>query len=383
MMDIDDMRLRVAITVPAIWPEYARSLMREAAEIAGITNERDIGETTLILVAEPEAAALATLFEHNSYLIKDVISYTVESEKPFKLNECVVGAGAFQIDESFKTHLQGTAKKIELLSNLEYNQFFYREWEQGAKRSFSNAEEPKFFHLRMPSKALGRMNRLRNRESLEINREEMKGFFNKSYTGIRKLISSQYDQVEKKTGKPPKENISSQNTLSPKQRKALHALPSVISRKSRYHYGIVVKVPVDDINPEDGDQSFKDPEGVKRVNRMKWYLNKGEKVDETSHTRVPYHKLMRAPLPPRCTFKIMYSSEDVAPKRPSPEVSELCIIECDWDKPFEKWKPVGNPSLGWRKHDDLELTMGLKGEPIWMIRVGSKSVEHDFEVKYM
>jgi molecular chaperone DnaK (HSP70) len=68
MIDIDNLPLRVAITVPAIWPDYAKNLMREAAKIAGITKHRAIGETTLITVEEPEAAALASLFQRNSFL---------------------------------------------------------------------------------------------------------------------------------------------------------------------------------------------------------------------------------------------------------------------------------------------------------------------------
>jgi molecular chaperone DnaK (HSP70) len=66
MLDVDNLPLRVAITIPAIWPAYAQSAMREAAKIAGIMKYRDIGETTLILVQEPEAAALASLFQRNS-----------------------------------------------------------------------------------------------------------------------------------------------------------------------------------------------------------------------------------------------------------------------------------------------------------------------------
>jgi hypothetical protein len=63
-LDIDSFPLRVAITVPAIWPPYALSAMREAAEIAGIVGvERDMGATTLDLVQEPEAAGLSTLFQ--------------------------------------------------------------------------------------------------------------------------------------------------------------------------------------------------------------------------------------------------------------------------------------------------------------------------------
>ena len=67
MIDIDNLPLRVAITVPAIWPDYAKSSMRQAARLAGITDHRAIGETTLITVEEPEAAALASVFQRNSF----------------------------------------------------------------------------------------------------------------------------------------------------------------------------------------------------------------------------------------------------------------------------------------------------------------------------
>lgn len=64
---VDHLPLRVAMTVPAIWPPYAQEAMREAAEIAGILVERDIGSTTLTLVQEPEAAGLSTLFEREKF----------------------------------------------------------------------------------------------------------------------------------------------------------------------------------------------------------------------------------------------------------------------------------------------------------------------------
>jgi hypothetical protein len=59
---VDNLPLKVGITIPAIWPPYAHKSMREAAAQAGILDHRDIGETTLDLVQEPEAAGLATLF---------------------------------------------------------------------------------------------------------------------------------------------------------------------------------------------------------------------------------------------------------------------------------------------------------------------------------
>lgn len=65
ILDIKNLPLRVAITVPAIWPAYAQSAMREAATLAGIMDYRDIGVTSLTLVQEPEAAALACLLQRN------------------------------------------------------------------------------------------------------------------------------------------------------------------------------------------------------------------------------------------------------------------------------------------------------------------------------
>ena len=54
-------RFRVVITLPAIWPHYAQSRMKKAAEGAGILDIRPCGKTTLTFISEPEAAALATM----------------------------------------------------------------------------------------------------------------------------------------------------------------------------------------------------------------------------------------------------------------------------------------------------------------------------------
>jgi len=66
-IEVDVLPLKVALTVPAIWPVYARERMKEAARKAGILDHRPIGKTTLMLVEEPEAAALCTLFDRRNY----------------------------------------------------------------------------------------------------------------------------------------------------------------------------------------------------------------------------------------------------------------------------------------------------------------------------
>jgi molecular chaperone DnaK (HSP70) len=52
---------RVVITCPAIWPLYAQSRIRQAAEAAGILDHRVGGETVLDLLPEPEAAVLSIM----------------------------------------------------------------------------------------------------------------------------------------------------------------------------------------------------------------------------------------------------------------------------------------------------------------------------------
>lgn len=111
--------------------------------------------------------------------------------------------------------------------------------------------------------------------------------------------------------------------------------------------------------------------------------SQGDKIDKKSRIPFFYHHYYRArDMPEKCAFKIVYSAEDPAPKRSNSAVLSLCRIECDWDKPITEWQPVGDPSEGWRKHNDLELTMGLQGEPKWEVRVGSNKREHKFDIEY-
>jgi len=60
---LNSSKLSVVITLPAIWPDYARGRMIEAARLAGILDRRTAGDTNLSFVGEPEAAAFATLHD--------------------------------------------------------------------------------------------------------------------------------------------------------------------------------------------------------------------------------------------------------------------------------------------------------------------------------
>ena len=56
---IDNARFKVVLTVPAIWDHAAQDLTRKAASKAGILAARNGRKTTLEMISEPEAAALA------------------------------------------------------------------------------------------------------------------------------------------------------------------------------------------------------------------------------------------------------------------------------------------------------------------------------------
>ncbi|KAH6877230.1 hypothetical protein B0T10DRAFT_540642 [Thelonectria olida] len=224
-VEVDSLPLRVAISIPAIWPHYAQDAMRQAADKAGITKKRLIGETTLDLVQEPEAAGLSILFdradlpeieEGESFVVcdagggtVDVITYTVDSISPFKVKECVTGqgelCGAVRVDEAFEAHLIGKTKlRIPSFPRSDYNTFIVDDWERGAKRNFDDEADPEYFHLRPPLKLYRTRDRLLSKDNFAISRVEMRTFFAKSMTGIRTLVHEQCSKAKKTTGKPPK-----------------------------------------------------------------------------------------------------------------------------------------------------------------------------------
>ncbi|KAI1843813.1 hypothetical protein JX266_010072 [Neoarthrinium moseri] len=227
-VDIDALPLRVAITIPAIWPQYAREKMKQAAQRAGIMQFRPIGKTRLDLVEEPEAAALATLLERKKYPeigvgevfivcdcgggTVDIISYKVKSIEPFRLEEAAKGdgklCGAFLIDDAFETWMQ-------YKSGLKFDQckapkhdfriFVNDEWEYTMKRAFSGSETNSEFTLRPPARAFSKVKRWRGtNDSYSLKKETIRQFYAKTLNGVRQLISDQKKEIMRKHGKEPK-----------------------------------------------------------------------------------------------------------------------------------------------------------------------------------
>ena len=60
---LDNMALKIVLTIPAIWDHNAQEQMLSAARMAGMLEYRSCGQNELTLMAEPAAAALATYFD--------------------------------------------------------------------------------------------------------------------------------------------------------------------------------------------------------------------------------------------------------------------------------------------------------------------------------
>ncbi|KAK7927290.1 hypothetical protein PG985_004288 [Apiospora marii] len=227
-VDIDALPLRVAITVPAIWPQYAREKMKAAAQRAGILEYRPIGKTVLQLVEEPEAAALATLFERKKYPetsvgeifvvcdcgggTVDTINYRVKSLEPFCLEEAAKGdgklCGAFLIDDAFEAwmqHRSGLRFSQCHAPKNEFRIFVTEEWEYTMKRAFTGKEVNKEFMLRPPAKAFSKFKRVRGQsDSYSIKGETVRHFYDATLLGIQQLISDQKREIRTKHNKEPK-----------------------------------------------------------------------------------------------------------------------------------------------------------------------------------
>jgi molecular chaperone DnaK (HSP70) len=92
---VEALQFHVVITVPAIWKDYTRPYMTEAAKKAGILNFRTAGETRFTFAPEPEAAALSSLSEpgrrvkpNEVYLVCDAGGGTVVSPLMSDLSRC-------------------------------------------------------------------------------------------------------------------------------------------------------------------------------------------------------------------------------------------------------------------------------------------------------
>ncbi|KAI0808583.1 hypothetical protein GGR55DRAFT_198555 [Xylaria sp. FL0064] len=216
---IDGMPINVILTVPAVWTDYARGRMREAASLAGILKDRGIpgiGQTTLSFVSEPEAAAIATVPElenrgdlrvGDSFVVLDagggtvdIISYKVNNVEPLSVSECVEGEGALCggtfLDKEFESLLKSAVGEVSWnkMNGSDIRRMMNNEWEHGIKESFDG--EPDYYTVELPSRA--------QCAPLQFSSDELRPVFDKVVNQVTELAQRQINAIKKKASRLPK-----------------------------------------------------------------------------------------------------------------------------------------------------------------------------------
>lgn len=309
--------------------------------------------------------------------------------------------------------------------------FVNDEWEYTLKRAFSGKERNQDFPVRPPARAFGTVKRWRgNNDSYSLKSGVVEHFYDKTMSGIQELISDQKKEIMRKHGQAPKkillvgglgssryiyntlqevhENVLQptrawsvvargavmavlRNTFSSKEfagttdmkvKQALHLMPEISARVSRYHYGVESGIPFSRADPP--PDKFRDrvtttPDGIQEVWRMNWYLKKGDTLDNKDPVSYEFFQWVTSASSKSSVFCIMESDASQAPIRKDETVKKLCNIDCKFDVPFEELKVIRGNS---RRVDDINLTMRFQGEPEWSLRIGNNKAEHPVNVQY-
>lgn len=222
---VEALQFHVVITVPAIWKDYARQYMTEAAKKAGILDRRTAGKTRLTFAPEPEAAALSTLSEPGRriksdevYLVcdagggtVDLISYKIASAGPISLEEAVEGSGGLCggifIDQDFEVIIKNRlGRQWDRLSRVGSKELLKGEWELSIKPQFKPTNSDKEYLVSVPAEAFDKGKGLTDMTKephikngrIHFNESHIKKAFLKVFAQIDILIDAQVRKAKDK-----------------------------------------------------------------------------------------------------------------------------------------------------------------------------------------
>ncbi|KAK1995876.1 actin-like ATPase domain-containing protein [Colletotrichum falcatum] len=385
----------VVITLPAIWPDYAKARMRRAAENAGLLEERPAGQTTLAFISEPEAAALATMkdfanrpdIKAGDYFVVcdagggtvDLISYEMLSMDPMVVREAIKGdgdlCGGVFLDEAFIDLIKNKvtseawdkAPKDEVADVLNCN------WEQGIKKQFDG--QVRSWHVNLPpgyrSKKIPGQGTKRKRQ-LMFDLEDLLPVFNPIANKIGSLVQKQIDGVRAKSGKLPKNLIlvggfgrcrylrsHLQSVIdkdiailqSPGSKPwtaicrgaVIHGLTqknmspglsvNVQSRIARASYGVTFETDFKKREHSARSKIWSDKEQKWMASdQMSWFLKQGTDISNTTPVRENFYRLYDS-APSEVSDSLYVSSDWPPPSEKDSSVKELC--EITWNKKID------------------------------------------------
>lgn len=382
---------RIIITVPAIWKSYMRERMREAANMAGLLDPRECGETELDFVSEPEAAAIATFTNMKGRPdIKvgtsitvvdagggtvDLISYQVVDTNRFAAREAVEGTGALCgaifLDQEFETLVRDhVATDVwRQVPPQEIAEMMNQSWEHGIKQQFTLKQGPeKLWKVRLPARVV----QLTGQADITLSSSTIAEIFDHVVSKILDLVDSQIETLEKKTGSGPNfvilvggfgksrylwERLSSWlgddcPVMQPSEpgpwtaicrgaviRGTQDAEIKITSRISRSNYGHIYDTRFQQGVHDERDQMV-DPITLETIAyaQIRWFVTKGENTTETSPRKQLYYRYYAIHDPheyPRISEHLVSCDTVKPPTRIEPEVKNLCTIDFCSPIPFD------------------------------------------------
>ncbi|TQN64011.1 Heat shock 70 kDa protein 12A, partial [Colletotrichum shisoi] len=378
-------KFHVVITLPAIWPAYAKARMTRAAQEAGILKNRSAGDTVLSFISEPEAAALATM--------RDL------SNRP-----------------NIKPGDHFVMREIKKLMN--------GDWEHGIKQQFD--ARPRDWPVTLPAGCIkpGPSRRMMKKETITLNHSDLLPVFETISQKIIKLIQEQIDGIRATSGKLPKyvilvggfgrcrylssrlqlalgdavELLQSQGTRPwtaicrgaviqglTRQNLGIGISVRVSSRIARMNYGVKFSTRFDPKLHRLESKCWDEIEQEwKATDQIEWYIKKGDDIADKKTVR---HRFFQRYLtaPKEITEELYFSAAFPIPKRADSTTKRLCTIPWNRKVNFDTL-PTFTNSLGKVYHQlDFDIEMISDGTSLDFTivhdgkRVGGKNVTVEFE----
>lgn len=427
---VDNMTFRVVLTLPANWDHSAQELTKKAAIQAGILEPRYRGETIFRMVTEPEAAALAAWREagmrwrpdlklDDAFVVcdagggtVDLISYTVKSLEPLRLEECVEPTGdlcgAVYLDQRFDNTIR-TIVGEKVYDQLEIDvkaKLFENDWEFAAKRKYGGpTRTPTTYQVDIRGYKPKKTGLFGKRPSSTIVLEEghLNSIFQPVIGQIVDLVRSQISEIRETTAKKPKavllvggfgENNFLMNQLTktfpiPIQRPTnawgvisrgavIKGLSNSVETEtvtnfiSKLSYGVLHNSRFNSSIHLSADRFQHGLTGEMMVrDQFTWYLKRGTSVRKVAPVKYHWTRHLRSPWDlAGIKENIWVSDERVPPTRLEPGARKLCTFKSDFEEEIYTQLEEKTAVDAESKYRKLDYTLVMKiagGELDWSV----------------
>ncbi|KAK4554208.1 hypothetical protein LTR86_008736 [Recurvomyces mirabilis] len=372
---VNDTKVKVACTVPAVWSDAAKEATLSAAKAAGMKS--------IVLVSEPEAGALYTLqaIQPNKLDIGstfvvidagggtvDLITYRIKQLTPLRLVEVVQGSGSFcgaaflniRFEDLIRSRMGNDTFQDLRVRKPKCLQHAMKYFEESVKRNF-DPDEDRLFHIPVPGakddEHLGILDGFLNITSGDIaelfrpilsdiydliqgqidkvheqgqvvNGLVLIGGFGRSQC-LRKCLEARFGEVTvKKEGRgSATKNLSRTHHIAVLQPvnawtavvrgavlRGLEQDDTVLSRIARRNYGVIYNT---DFDPEVHDDSLRAwsrfYECWQATNQMQWFIRTGQTVSSSSPITFGYRRSFFAQDNRIVQSSLVYCDLDQAP----------------------------------------------------------------------